>query len=67
MTMVDEQKNLQAEEESVEEESTTTEEIEEIQMEERPQLTPVQRVINFVFAFVVMTLILQLFKWLQTL
>lgn len=65
--MIDKQTNSELEELSKEEVSQDEEILEDIQMEERPQLTPLQRVINFAVAFLVMTLILQLMKWLQTL
>ncbi len=65
--MIDKQTNSELEELSKEEVSQDEEILEDIQMEERPQLAPLQRVINFAVAFLVMTLILQLMKWLQTL
>lgn len=65
--MIDKQTNSELEELSKEEVSQDEEILEDIQMEERPQLTPLQRVINFAVAFLLMTLILQLMKWLQTL
>lgn len=64
--MIDKQTNSELEELSKEEVSQDEEILEDIQMEERPQLTPLQRVINFAVAFLLMTLILQLMKWLQT-
>lgn len=65
--MIDKQTNSELEELSKEEVSQDEEILEDIQMEERPQLTPLQRVLNFAVAFLLMTLILQLMKWLQTL
>lgn len=65
--MIDKQTNSELEELSKEEVSQDEEILEDIQMEERPQLTPLQRVTNFAVAFLLMTLILQLMKWLQTL